>query len=499
MDLFAAKVIAMVSIGLVSVAIGCVPIMLARVFSIGAKTRYSKTNNCTYDKLVSLLLCFGGGVLFFTTFLHLQPEIRATFQELEASGRIQPIYQYFGLQLSEIVICCGFFFVYAVEEVVHFLLDRSRHIRSDADDEVVAIHRTLSLRRCQDSTLNKDDGDRGGTLASPKCLSISMDFHNVVVNGTKLEDDSLPAECPHEVSIFDHPVSNAALYNRTSPVDEDGSCRIVLNNRRIQHHEGNGYYQSGQSTASLITTGTQPDLDQRLSTSGRTSDNQRSSSEFDSSNDVKGMMRGLIAVLALSIHAIFEGLAVGLEESVSSVWYMFLAIATHKFVIIFCVGMELVSAKIRSLYIFIYVVAFSVVTPLGILFGTLLCAIGIDADEMITNSGKVEVTAGKNDGTTDSQLIVIGAVLQAMAAGTLLYVIFFEVLVRDRSHPHQPQQEHHHHHPHDHDDSGFFQLFAIICGFLFMFVLHLLTKCEFNIWLYHLLFIYSLVLVFIGI
>lgn len=487
MDLFAAKVIAMVSIGLVSVAIGCVPILLARVFSIGAKTRYSQTNNCTYDKLVSLLLCFGGGVLFFTTFLHLQPEIRATFQELEASGRIQPIYQYFGLQLSEIVICCGFFFVYAVEEVVHFLLDRSRHIRDDADEEVVAIHRTMSLRRCQDSTLSNDDGDRGGTPASPKFVSISMDFHNVVVNGTKLEDDSLPAECPHEISIFDHPVNNAALYNRTSPVDEDGTCRIVLNNRRMQHHEGNGYYPSGQSTTSLITTGTHPDLDQRLTTPGRITDNQH---EFDSSNDVKGMMRGLVAVLALSIHSIFEGLAVGLEESVSSVWYMFLAISTHKFVIIFCVGMELVSAKIRSLYIFIYVVAFSVVTPLGILLGTLLCAVGIDADEEIVESGKVEVTVRKNDGATDSQLVVIGAVLQAMAAGTLLYVIFFEVLVRDRSHPHQSQQEHHNHH-HEHDDSGFFQLFAIICGFLFMFVLHLLTKCEFNICLHHLILAYS--------
>ena len=37
-------------------------------------------------------------------------------------------------------------------------------------------------------------------------------------------------------------------------------------------------------------------------------------------------------MLALSIHAVFEGLAVGLEASSSNVWTMFAAIASHKYV-----------------------------------------------------------------------------------------------------------------------------------------------------------------------
>lgn len=473
MDLLTAKVIAMLTIGFVSLGIGCIPIGLSKVFQLGS--RFRKTNNCTYDKLVSLLLCFGGGVLFFTTFLHLQPEIRATFQQLEASGRIQPINEYFGLQLSEIVICCGFFCVYAIEEIVHFLLDRTRNVHTDGDDEVVAIHRTLSLRRCQDAIIN--DGD-----ASPKFLSISMDFNNVIVDGRKLNDDSLPAECPHEVSLFDHPVDNTALYNRTQH-DEGGpggSCQVILNGRHHQHHshqvlqQQNGsrrFFQStGQSTASLITNTTAENGSREIINDQPTCRMSR----FDGPDTVKGMMRGLIAVLALSIHAIFEGLAVGLEESVSSVWYMFLAIATHKFVIIFCVGMELVSTRIRSFYIFIYVFAFSIVTPLGILAGTLLCStVNSNDEDLLTHQ---YTGHGTVDEATASEFAVIGAVLQAMAAGTLLYVIFFEVLVRDRSHQHHQQPQHHH--DDSQDESGFYQLFAIICGFLFMFVLHLLTKCE---------------------
>ena len=39
----------------------------------------------------------------------------------------------------------------------------------------------------------------------------------------------------------------------------------------------------------------------------------------------------------------FEGLAVGLEEDTAGVWTLFAAIASHKFVISFCMGVELVS------------------------------------------------------------------------------------------------------------------------------------------------------------
>ena len=36
------------------------------------------------------------------------------------------------------------------------------------------------------------------------------------------------------------------------------------------------------------------------------------------------------AVLALSLHAVFEGLAVGLEDEKAGVWQMFAAVASHK-------------------------------------------------------------------------------------------------------------------------------------------------------------------------
>ena len=52
-------------------------------------------------------------------------------------------------------------------------------------------------------------------------------------------------------------------------------------------------------------------------------------------------VRDFFTVMALSLHAVFEGLAVGLEEDVEGVWILFTAVCTHKFVMSFCMGVEL--------------------------------------------------------------------------------------------------------------------------------------------------------------
>ena len=45
-------------------------------------------------------------------------------------------------------------------------------------------------------------------------------------------------------------------------------------------------------------------------------------------------------MLAISLHAIFEGIAMGTLSKASVVWYLCFAIAAHKFIIAFCVGLQ---------------------------------------------------------------------------------------------------------------------------------------------------------------
>lgn len=144
-------------------------------------------------------------------------------------------------------------------------------------------------------------------------------------------------------------------------------------------------------------------------------------------------IRGLLIVLALSVHELFEGLAVGLEGSASTVWYMFGAVAAHKFVIAFCVGVELIVARTSFWLAIGYVFIYSVVSPLGIGIGIFL-----------------------SNGTNADDMQVISVILQGLASGTLLYVIFFEVLSKDRS--------------------GLLQYLAVLIGFFFMFGIMFLTS-----------------------
>ena len=113
-----------------------------------------------------------------------------------------------------------------------------------------------------------------------------------------------------------------------------------------------------------------------------------------------------------------------------------LAIAAHKFVMSFCVGLELYIAKTRFIIYAIYLLVFAIMSPIGI-------GIGIAITKM---------------GDNETAYYICVAVLQALAGGTLLYVVAFEVLERERSK----------------SVSGLVQLFFVILGFSVMTTVELL-------------------------
>ncbi|XP_050551394.1 zinc transporter ZIP1 [Spodoptera frugiperda] len=125
---------------------------------------------------------------------------------------------------------------------------------------------------------------------------------------------------------------------------------------------------------------------------------------LDDQDSVAGALRGLLIVLALSIHELFEGLAVGLESSVANVWYMFAAVSAHKYIIAFCIGVELLASGTKRWLSIVYIFTFSFMSALGIGIGILLVG------------GAGAADAG-----------VYSVVLQGLACGTLVYVVFFEV------------------------------------------------------------------------
>lgn len=390
--LLSAKVIAMVTLGITSFLVGILPLKVAKWLKFSRKPALTSDHYTKQPIIISLLLCFGGGVLLFTTFIHLQPEVREGIEHLYNENLLPPfIQENFKLHIADIIFCLGFFFVYLVEETVHFFLDKRSH---EQEDEAV-LHRTMSLRKCA-----KHPCDHEPVPIIPR---VSLSNANGVPKGTELETGSGSITTSTQGLLDSNNVSTISCKNHKSPLD----AQVRMTGGPLSkpsHHvdlpsEDHNSLKDGASTSQMV---------------------------------VAKSFRGLLAVLALSFHAIFEGLAVGLESQVKNVWYLFGAIATHKLVIAFCVGVELVSSRTKLFLLFVYVATFAVVTPLGIGLGIVL--------------SEEASAAGGN---------FVAVALQGMAAGTLLYVIFFEVLQRERSNT----------------QSGFLQLIAIIAGFAVMFAL----------------------------
>ncbi|XP_062591665.1 protein zntD-like [Saccostrea cucullata] len=122
-------------------------------------------------------------------------------------------------------------------------------------------------------------------------------------------------------------------------------------------------------------------------------------------------LRASLFVLALSLHMIFEGLAVGLQQTELTVWSLVLAISLHKCVVSFSVGMEMHQILGTGCKMTAFLLVFAILSSAGVLIGM----------------------AVTQDGT--SQSLTIG-ILQSIATGTFFYVTFFEILHREFSHCH---------------------------------------------------------------
>lgn len=123
-------------------------------------------------------------------------------------------------------------------------------------------------------------------------------------------------------------------------------------------------------------------------------------------------MRGFLVVLALSLHEMFEGIALGLATTEKGVWLLLLAIGSHKFIIALCIGQQLVTNKVNKCLIVSYIMTFSLTTIIGAGAGMGMLHASSSEDD------------AQNVGVT---------VMQGIATGSLLYVVFFEVIEKERS------------------------------------------------------------------
>jgi len=298
MDVTATKVIVLFLLGIIKLLSGIAPLFLTKILK--------RKSDRFLKKFIGTVLCFGGGVLLGTVFMHMLKEVRESMEGAVSMGFLPEIAEY---PFSELLICLGFLMILLIESAVHKFFGGHNHSHFPSQD----------------------------TLA-------------------------------RKVADVETPIRG-------------------IDNRGYDSTEAKESYTSTHST---------------------------NSSEVDNKQDgnsILSNLRSFLVVVALSVHSLFEGMAVGLEESNSGVWKLMMAISIHAVPIVFCVGTDMISSGVKKIKIIIYIIFLSINTPLGILIGVIVT---IHVEE------------------ASAQHIFLIGVLQGLAAGTLLYITFFEVLSRDK-------------------------------------------------------------------
>jgi len=269
MGLLAARIVSMICLGLITWIIGILPLFGVRK---GWLSSSESRQTPFVQTLLSVKICFGGGVILTSCLTHMLPDVN----EITTAAIEDGSFPNSGLPVAEILVLTGFFMIYLLEELVHFILERFIHL----DDE------------------NESKG-----------------------HGHSHDNIAVPTEA-----------------------------------------------------------------------------------------GIQAAARGFLVVLALSIHDMFEGMALGVARHQSSAWFLLLAFASHKWVISGCLGLKWARSALRPLIAVLYMTVFCIVSPIGIGIGMALT----DPEQEESANGVA--------------LIVV----QGIATGSLLYVVFFEILEKER-------------------------------------------------------------------
>uniref|UniRef100_UPI0037E839D4 zinc transporter ZIP1 n=1 Tax=Semicossyphus pulcher TaxID=241346 RepID=UPI0037E839D4 len=121
--------------------------------------------------------------------------------------------------------------------------------------------------------------------------------------------------------------------------------------------------------------------------------------------------RSFMLFLSLSVHSVFEGLAIGLQRTDSKVLEICVAILIHKSIIVFSLSVKLVQSAVPPMWVAAYIGVFAMMSPIGIAIGISVMEAGLAAGALIQ------------------------AILEGLSAGTFVYITFMEILPHELNSP----------------------------------------------------------------
>lgn len=105
MELSNGKLLAAVTLSIMTFVFTMLPLVLARKFQ-------RNSNGSRYFRVMSFLSCFGGGVFMATCLLHLFPDVQSQIELVFKNLHLDPRFP-----VAEFLLSCGFLIVMITEQV----------------------------------------------------------------------------------------------------------------------------------------------------------------------------------------------------------------------------------------------------------------------------------------------------------------------------------------------------------------------------------------------
>ncbi|CAN0357561.1 unnamed protein product [Ascophyllum nodosum] len=327
------------------------------------------------SKVVSCLNTAAGGVFLASAMVHMLPESCETLATTWGDA----------FPWGSLICMIGFLLILCTDQAVRICQDRGAkksngsHMLVPQEPPDAAHNHTGG--ECSDR--HDGDGDDYTELSG-------------VPHQTLLEKENGGQTCPNGNGVD-------RLGGEENDVDQHrnrGGRDVESTGGSVNHRPAprNGFNCGYDVTSSVIYNRYSGGIPNPAAQNGSNSEGRRGHSHgLGSPGD--GVLVRVALLLALSVHSILEGLGVGAKST--KAYNLLFAIGIHKGLAAYALGTSLLDSAIRFNEVVGFLIAFALMSPLGILIGAII----------------------ENDGEDAP-----GAACVALASGTFLYVSLMEVL-----------------------------------------------------------------------
>lgn len=142
------------------------------------------------------------------------------------------------------------------------------------------------------------------------------------------------------------------------------------------------------------------------------------------------ILASIILLLALSIHSILEGLAIGITNETNVILTTTVAILAHKCFAAYALGSSMIASEINSYHLYLLIGIFSLCTPFGILLGHAIYIFTVKDESVGSDNDDDGNDDGSSSKSNTSSMLLTG-IIQAMVSGTFLYIAIVEVAMKE--------------------------------------------------------------------